>query len=233
MTPPYVLGTAKTLVVVSVAAWSLSRETERMQTILRIAVLGLFNSGTTALAGVMHRLGVDMGAPFWGNSDDNSPQNYYEPRDLSRHLRSWWNEPQLQETVDRSSRIAYLTNWIRLRELMHPGPVGAKHPLLSLCADDLVTAWGAGTVFLRACRPLDESIKRLKVRNWFPNHEEWLQRQLWQALERFCDRQLHLSVEYRRLRNDTACVIEEVAAFAHLSPTTSQLTAAQAFVARA
>lgn len=96
-----------------------------------IAVLGLYNSGSTALAGALHRLGVDMGAPFWRDSDDRSPRNYYEPWDLSCRLRSWWDEPEAREAVNQATRVAYLRDW-RRRAGRCPGPAGAKHPLLSL-----------------------------------------------------------------------------------------------------
>ena len=198
----------------------------------RIAVLGLYNSGSTALAGALHRLGVHMGSPFWYSSDDCAKNNYYEPWDLGCQLRYWWNEPAIRENTDRQTRIACLANWVRMRQCFHQGAVGAKHPLLCLCGDDIVTAWGADTIFLRACRPLDESIERLKARNWFSNREDSLQRTLWQALERFCARQPHLPVEYRRLRNEPTIVLREIAAYAHLHPTASQLAAAEAFIER-
>ena len=196
----------------------------------RIVVLGLYNSGSTALAGSLHRLGVHMGSPFWYSSDDRSQNNFYEPWDLGCQLRYWWNEPAIRENTDRETRLACLANWVRMRQCFHGGAVGVKHPLLCLCGDDLVAAWGADTLFLRACRPLDESIARLKARNWFPNREDSLQRTLWQALEGFCARQPHLPVEYRRLRNEPAVVLREIAAYAHLLPTVSQLAEAEAFI---
>lgn len=198
-----------------------------------IALLGLYNFGSTALAGALHRLGVHMGPPFWYSSDDNAKNNYYEPWDLACQLRYWWNEPILRENTNRKIRIACLANWLRMRRGLHQGVVGAKHPLLCLCGDDLLTAWGADTLFLRACRPLEESIARLKARNWFSPHEERLQRTLWQALEQFCARQPHLRVEYHRLRSEPAAVIGEIAASAHLNPTASQLAAAAASIHRA
>lgn len=201
-----------------------------MNATTRIAVLGLYNSRSTALAGALHRLGVHMGSPFWCNSDDSSKNNFYEPWDLACQLRHWWNEPAIRENTDRKIRIALLDNWVRLRQFFHQSAVGAKHPLFCLCGDDLLTAWGTDTIFLRACRPLDESIERLKVRNWFPNREDSLQRTLWQSLERFCFRQPHLPVEYRRLLNEPAVVLREIADYAHLNPTATQLTAATAFI---
>ena len=77
----------------------------------RIAVLGLYNSGSTTLAGMLHRLGANLGAPFWTDSDDASEGNYYEPYDLSWHLREWWDEPRLAPRITAAQRIAALTAW--------------------------------------------------------------------------------------------------------------------------
>ncbi|HEY7158747.1 MAG TPA: hypothetical protein VH575_32685 [Gemmataceae bacterium] len=196
----------------------------------RIAVLGLYNSGSTALAGVLHRLGVDMGAPFWFNSDDNSPRNFYEPWDLGCMLRYWWNEPAIREMTERATRVACLANWIRLREGVHQGAAGAKHPLLCLCGDDLVEAWGTQTLFVRAYRPLGESIARLRLRRWFAGHEDRLQLNLWDAAENFCTRQPHLRVEYHRLKREPAAVLGEVVAYTRLTPTAEQMATAVAFI---
>jgi len=204
-----------------------------MNALPKIAILGLYNSGSTALAGALHRLGVHMGAPFWCSSDERAKDNFYEPWDLAFQLRFWWNEPDIRENTDRQIRIACLSTWVRLRQCYYQSAVGAKHPLLCLCGDDLVTAWGADSIFLRACRPLDESIERLRARNWFPYRAEPLQRRLWQALEEFCARQPHLPVEYHRLRRDPATVLREIAAYAHLQPTATQWMAAEAFIDRA
>src|SRR5579884_182841 len=203
-----------------------------MSVLPRIAILGLYNSGSTALAGALHRMGVHMGQPFWYSSVERAKNNFYEPWDLGCQLRCWWNEPDLRENAPRPIRIACLANWVHLRQCYYLSAVGAKHPLLCLCGDDLVTAWGADTIFLRACRPLEDSIERLRVRKWFPQREEKLQRRLWQALEEFCARQPHLPIEYRRLRSDPAAVLRDVAGYAHLAPTASQLAAAEAFIDR-
>jgi len=197
-----------------------------------IAVLGLYNSGSTALAGALHRLGVYMGSPYWYSSDDNAKDNYYEPWDLGCQLRYWWNEPAIRENTHQEIRIACLANWLRMRQCFHQGVVGAKHPLLSLCGEDLLTAWGADTLFLRSWRPLEESIARLKARNWFSPYEEPLQRTLWHALEQFRARQPHLTVAYQRLRSEPAAVLREIAVYAHLNPSASQLAAAAAFIHR-
>ena len=40
-------------------------------------------------------------------------------------------------------------------------------------------------------------------------------------------------VEYRRLQSEPAAVLREIADYAHLTPTASQLAAAEAFIDRA
>ena len=196
----------------------------------RIAVLGIYNSGSTVLAGVLHRLGVQMGSPFWRNSNDYSSENYYEPRDLSDKLRAWWNEPHMHEMTPAATRIAYLTNWIQRREQQHPGAIGIKHPLLCLCGDDILRAWGSDTVFFWSWRPLDESIARLRARKWFPNRQDHAQRCLWQAVEDFYDKQPHCRVEYQRWKSEAAAVIKEIVAYAHLQPSDAQMATALAFI---
>ena len=107
----------------------------------RIAVLGLYRSGSTVVAGVLHHLGVDMGAPFYGG--------YYESDWLSKQLRLWWDEPRLQEKVAQAERVRVLAQWMRQREEAGARLIGMKHPLLCLSAEDLVKAWGEHTRFIR------------------------------------------------------------------------------------
>ena len=83
---------------------------------MRLAIIGLYNSGSTILAGMLYRLGANMGAPFWSNSDDQSKDNFYEPYDLSWHLRMWWNEPNITERTTAAKRTDFLRRWIELQE---------------------------------------------------------------------------------------------------------------------
>lgn len=151
----------------------------------RVAVLGLYNSGSTLIAGVLHRLGANMGAPFFASSDDSADNNYYEPRDLSSKLRRFWSEPSLEATVHATARASYLSAWAAQQESIRAGKACAKHPLLSLCAEDLVAAWGAETRFVWAYRPLEDSTAGLVRRGWFRGHERRAQTILWEALHTF------------------------------------------------
>jgi hypothetical protein len=95
----------------------------------RIAVLGVYRSGSTAVAGALHHLGVDMGPPFF--------EGFYESAGLSKQLRKWWDEPRLREKVSQAKRVRVLAQWIQERERGGVRWVGMKHPLLSLCGEDL------------------------------------------------------------------------------------------------
>src|SRR6266850_196200 len=121
---------------------------------VRVPVLGLYRSGSTVVAGVLHHLGVDMGAPYFGG--------YYESDWLSKQLRIWWDEPRLQEKVPQTERVRVLAEWIQKREQAGARWVGMKHPLLSLCGEDLIKAWGEQTRFIRCCRPLPESVESMQ-----------------------------------------------------------------------
>ncbi|MDP1635911.1 MAG: hypothetical protein Q8L69_14680, partial [Gallionellaceae bacterium] len=144
----------------------------------RVAVVGLYNSGSSAVAGMLHRLGVSMGPPFWKNSMELDPGNHYESHDLAWHLRQWWDEPRLVESAPVARCRAYLRKWVELQETLTEGPVGAKHPLLAMCLDDLGNAWGDALHIVRIQRPLPDSIAGLARRHWFPGFEEGLQQRI-------------------------------------------------------
>ena len=204
-----------------------------MQPASRIAVLGLYSSGSTAIAGVLHRLGVNMGPPFWCNSNDESNYNYYEPYGLSKKLRKWWKEPYIKEKTGPSKRIRYFSQWIQEQERASAGrATGAKHPLLSLCGDDLLQAWGQGTKFIWAHRPLQKSIERLKVRGWFQRKvpPEELQTTLWNSLERFFARQNHFCIDFQQMKLKREETIRELADFVRITPTEETVHAAVSFI---
>jgi hypothetical protein len=193
--------------------------------------MGLYNSGSTAIAGVLHRLGVSMGPPFWRSSDDDDPNNYYEPVDLSWHLRRWWNEPEIIEKTAAADRVRFLKHWIELQECAHPGPSGAKHPLLSLCGDDLITAWGPETRFIWSWRPLEQSIAGLQRRGWFPGSEESLQQRLWAALNDFESRHRDIvRLDWAQVQSDPVKATRQLAALAGLECSDDQLRTAAGFI---
>jgi hypothetical protein len=199
---------------------------------MRFAVVGLYNSGSSALAGMLHQLGVNMGAPFSRDPTVQTPIRHFEPSDLSALLRTWWNEPDIAEHASQSERIARFTEWAEQHESGTAAPLGAKHPLLSLCGPDLRAAWGTQTLFIWSYRPLAESISRLERRGWFRGREACLQQRLWDALHEFeAGGATLVRVEWSRVCADAAGVARELTGLIGLAPSAAQLRAAAACVA--
>jgi hypothetical protein len=198
---------------------------------LRFAILGLYNSGSTTLAGMLHRLGANLGPPFWTNDDDTSARNYYEPYDLSSQLRLWWDEPNIIERTPAVARTRFLRLWIARQETTGGAPAGAKHPLLSLCGRELLAGWGPDTRFIWAWRDYDASVRGLARRGWFPGHEAAVQQRLWEALHVF-ERSVNglVRVDWNEVRAEPAAAACRLAALAGLAPTAQQLTSAAEFV---
>jgi glycosyltransferase involved in cell wall biosynthesis len=200
-------------------------------TIPRVAVLGLYNSGSTVVAGMLHRLGVNMGAPFHDNSDDYSERNFYESAHLAAHVRRWFDEPSGIATVNSEQRVACLKSWSTFQECSnHGGAIGAKHPLLSLCPDDIRAAWGPATRIIWAWRPLEESIAGIKRRGWFGDQAEPLQRKLWDSLNEYYQRAGMFQIQHwwvLRHPDEAARWLAEAAA---IKPTEEQIQNAISFV---
>ncbi|WP_146393515.1 hypothetical protein [Allorhodopirellula solitaria] len=140
-----------------------------------IAVVGLYRSGSSALAGVLHRLGVYMGVQFWGN--------HYEEVRLAERLREFWHEPQLIPTCNRNERVTFLKEWLLDQCGSGRSNVGAKHPLLSLSCPELEEAWGPRTKFIWSWRELDQSIDSIVRARWNWESPDRIQRTLWNSLE--------------------------------------------------
>lgn len=152
----------------------------------RVAVVGLYRSGSSAVAGLLHHLGFDMGAPFWGD--------YFEPFDLSARLRDWWNEPHLRQSFVDDDAVESLRAWEASRGVDATG-LGAKHPLLSLMTNHLRQAWGPETKFIWAARDFERSCRSLERLGWWQNALE-IQRLLWEALLQFRQQYDHLEVQH-------------------------------------
>jgi hypothetical protein len=189
----------------------------------RIAVLGLYRSGSSAAAGVLHHLGVEMGAPYWMDN--------YESARLARRLRRWWHEPELEERFPPAERVRKLRDWISFLETGRATHVGAKHPLLSLCGADLAEAWGPAVRFIWTWRPLDASIASIRRTGWWPEPTgENLQRRLWDEVNRFFAGREHLRVDFSDMLGDPAREIRRIADYVDLRPDDDRFAAALASI---
>jgi hypothetical protein len=196
----------------------------------RFAILGLYNSGSSALAGMLHRLGANLGPPFWGDGRGRR-STVYEADDLARQLRDWWAEPRLVEQVGTEERRSWLAGWIRRQEERGPAPSGAKHPLLALSGPDVLAAWGPDTRLIWAWRPLAESVAGLTRRGWFPGREAAMQQQVWDAIELLQRDGVPIDcLDWRATQRDPATAASRLAGIVGLEPDGAQLAEAVSFV---
>ncbi len=197
---------------------------------MRFAILGLYNSGSSAIAGMLHRLGANLGPPFWRQRPGRE-STVYEADDLGAALRRWWDEPELIERATCDERIGWLRAWIERQESIRSAPAGAKHPLLALTARDVVAAWGADTRFIWARRSLAESIAGLTRRGWFPGREPAMQLRLWGAIDAFVGSgHAVTAIDWEETQRDPAAAAMRLAALVDLEPDDDQVAAAASLV---
>ncbi|MDP1712912.1 MAG: hypothetical protein Q8K86_10710 [Candidatus Nanopelagicaceae bacterium] len=182
----------------------------------RIAILGLYSSGSTAIAGVVHHMGINLGEPLWC---------HYESTWITNRLREWWHEPDLFSSTPFSVRVHLLTSWITEVERKNPNCIiGAKHPLLILSGLDIMKAWGEQTKFIWSFRPLNESISSLVRRKWWPGKEITMQTKLWHVLMQFLSNRNHLCIDFSSLKQNPESQVQKIIKFLEISPTKDQQT---------
>ncbi|HBJ37081.1 MAG TPA: hypothetical protein DDZ51_20485 [Planctomycetaceae bacterium] len=214
---------------------------------MRIAIMGTYRCGSSAVAKSISQLGVHLGAPFFGD--------YFESDSLSALLRQWWNEPEFRETVARDERITQLRHWIEdyeeslapletdgisaytneekeTEKQSHDGSeivCGAKHPLLSLSASDIEAAWGKGVRYIWVRRELKDTIESLKRLNWWQDCER-IQSELYEAAERFVLSRTNdgttFIVDFDQLQADPLAVIGRVSDFLGLRSSKEKIESA-------
>jgi len=199
-----------------------------------VAVMGQFRGGTSCVAGVLHRLGVSMGARFESPQSPN-PKGFYEASQLAAICRAAYREPWMTEQLTREQRINRLRQWGNSRRVACGYSLnGGKHPALCLMGAELQEAWG-NVRWVAVDRPVAESIRSIRSLGWgWPakaaesvlprmadTRDEWL---------RSVDRSTVLRVDYHELIADPVRIVDDVIEFFELEPTEEQIRDAIAFV---
>jgi hypothetical protein len=213
----------------------------------RIAIVGLYNSGSTVVADVLSALGVHFGRTSWANEDES----------MATFLAKAWDEPWGNPKIfSHEQRVQRLHDWMVEQEASTSSMlVGLKHPLLSLSGPDLLSAWGNDTTFVWAHRPLNESIAGLNRRSWFDytvgmaeanKLRADFQTKLWRSLRAFfecgpdgggdpgaaeadaagCREHRPLVVSYADLLGDADGVVRRIAGALGLDPSEEEISRA-------
>ena len=137
-----------------------------------IVVLGPFCGGTSAVAGVLHHLGVFMGSGFgWPTANRPTPGR---TSGLAELCRKAFSEPGGQFQMDAVSFEAELRHWAnehrRAARIARRRP-GAKHPSLCLAVDFIRDTWGP-IVPVVVDRPAADVVASLNRLGWLPDEQE-------------------------------------------------------------
>jgi tetratricopeptide (TPR) repeat protein len=137
-----------------------------------IVVLGPFGGGTSAVAKVLHHLGVFMGAEFdWAYRE---PHETWEDSRLSRLCGRAFSVPGGQLQMDADSLKAKLRSWAddHRRAARSAGcRPGVKHPLLCVAVDFIREAWGP-VVPVVVDRPFEKVVASLNRLGWWKDEQE-------------------------------------------------------------
>ena len=193
-----------------------------------IVVLGPWCGGTSAVAGVLHHLGVFMGADFvWAY---RGPHETWEDSLLSKLCVRAFTEPGAQLQMDARSFEANLRSWAD----NHRGAAriagrrpGVKHPLLCVAMDYIRDAWGP-VVPVVVDRPVPNVIASLNRLGWWKDEQERAEStaHLIAARDQALADAATVRVEFEELRTTPADVIRRLADELGLEVTEAQLKAA-------
>jgi tetratricopeptide (TPR) repeat protein len=193
-----------------------------------IVVLGPWCGGTSAVAGVLHHLGVFMGADFvWAY---RGPHETWEDSHLSKLCVRAFTEPGAQLQMDGRSLVANLRSWAE----SHRGAArtvgrrpGVKHPLLCVAMDFMREACGP-VVPVVVDRPVANVIASLNRLGWWEDEQERAEStaRLIAARDQALAGAATVRVDFEELRAAPAEVIRRLADELGLAVTAAQLEAA-------
>lgn len=174
-----------------------------------IVILGLHRSGSSCLAGVLHRLGVYMGENFSGCEPDGGYEDGYFARLCERSMRF----PSVQQNVSISQFAENAKGWL----LRHKGErkvVGIKYPHLCLFVRSLELL--EPLVVIHSSRSLEDSMLSLIRRcgkRYSTTALENHQRLLWLMKNDYLEKHEHYTVDYNELVESPHKVISNLGVY--------------------
>lgn len=191
-----------------------------------VAVIGLHSSGSSALAGCLHNLGLHLGNKLTGYYGNNPHKKTcgFEAIKLAEICEASIKFPNTHFSINRQKRWKKLSGFIneKRREAVALKTMAAgKYPTLCRMGNQLLNICGEQLVVIHADRDIDSSIKSLQKRcpkkdpKIIEAHQRWLHAGKQFILERVPgDRQL--TVDFDNLVGETENVIDEVINFLDL-----------------
>ena len=193
-----------------------------------IVVLGPWCGGTSAVAKVLHHLGVLMGTRF--DVGIRELDDTWEDTDLSLLCRRAFSEPGGELLMDAQTLRMKLRDWaVNHRHAAHVAerPPGVKHPALCVAVDYIREAWGPLTPVV-VDRPAANVVASLNRLGWWKDEKERAEStaQLIAARDRALAGVATVRVDFEELRSAPATVIRRLAGDLGLKITDAQFEAA-------
>lgn len=200
-----------------------------------VAVVGNYSGGTSAVAGILHMLGISMGEHF-EPADSTNVNGNFEAQGLAELCRRCYAEPWLTERLDATARTRLLRIWAsercdRLRGTGHW--CGGKHPLLSFMIPELSSAWNSPSI-ISVERDREATLNSLLRRNWkWPVESCMLvtdQLRLARAQSLTATELPHLILDYEDVVADVRSAISKICQFLQFYPSPEAISKAIGFV---
>lgn len=182
-----------------------------------VAVIGLHRSGSSCLAGVLHKLGVYMGDQLSGYETYGG----FESRRLANLCEAAYPFPTRELRIPHDEVVQRLREHIEIvrSQAVRIGCVaGGKYPHLCAMGDALEAACGPGLRLVHINRPLAESIASTQTRSrmavgWLKISDDdavSVQHWLWERKHALLSRHSHLTVNYADLLDDPRGQIDQL-----------------------
>jgi tetratricopeptide (TPR) repeat protein len=193
-----------------------------------IVVFGTIGGGTSAVAGVLHHLGVFMGAEF-GASYRELQQNWEDAgigRLCRRAVNAKSGQLQMEPRLFQDKLRIWADGHRRAARAVERRP-GVKHPLLCAAIDLLDDAWGP-IVPVVVDRPFAKVLATLKRLDWWPDEQDGVESttHLLAARDLSLANRPRVHVDFEELRTTPVPVIRRLADELGLVVTHDQLEAA-------
>lgn len=194
-----------------------------------VLVCGPWSSGTSAVAGLLAKLGLEGGAPYFKTRDERTP-NSFESLAFRELVQALAAEESVELTADASLAAERLREFKQGMEARKP--IFLKYPLSALLIPQICGAFRARLVYV--LRPLEE-IEATRLRRGWPAHlgaagARRIYASMFEALveQRF---PTHV-VRYAELLDDPLATAADIARFAGVKADPAALEAAAGFIRR-
>ena len=141
------------------------------QRIKLLLICGPWGSGTTAVAGMVARLGTDTIEPYYTTSDPRT-RNSYESLPFLKIVQRYASERTLKRKVPSERIVAALSDFhdriargeFGRRERRNPAPIFLKCPVSALLLPEICAVFDTQLVYVN--RPLEDIEKTRMRRMW-------------------------------------------------------------------